>query len=296
MMRQRLQNLIANQTYLNIVLVLMSALPLTRGIALDLFALRTLRYGAKRSAQSLLWLSLFPAVMVALGKYYFALFYFGFSILPIYLMSAAMSISNNWQRVVEGLMLSLILVCLLIQYALPVLWFNFVTLPFIQQWQVFTEQWLQGKVVFSIAEVKQLLPAFFCIYIFSNIVHVFVARALQSWCFNPGGFKQELREFSLSWITLFVLTIGVIGSMLHVSFATLGAMLSVLPLALLGFMKLVAALERVEINVWLLPLLVLLVIVTAPYSFVVLVLTGLIDIILKYMGVSYASYFARKGS
>lgn len=295
-MRQRLQRLIADQNKLNILMACLAALPLTRNIVLDVLALRVLRFGARRSMQSLLWISLFPIIMVGVGQYYFALFYFGFSILPIYIISSVLGQNNNWQRTVEGFMLALVALCFVIQYVIPIEWFNFLMLPFIKQWQGLSEQWFQGQTILSTEQVKQLLPAFMCVYIFSNIVHVFIGRALQSWCFNPGGFKQELRAFSLSWVTLAVLAFGIVGTLYQAPFAMLGIMLAILPLALLGFMKCFIGFERVRLKAWMLPLIAIAVIFTMPYSLFALVLTGLFDTILKYMGVSYASYFARKSS
>lgn len=295
-MRQHLQKLIADTPKLNLCLVLMSVLPVTRGIVLDLFALRVLRYGAHRSMQSFLWMSLFPMIMLGLGQYYFALFSWAFSIVPIMVFSTVLSRCNQWQKPVEGLMLVLIVLCYVTQFIIPVAWSNFLTIPFIQQWQTLSEQWFPGQTLLSVEQIKQILPAFMCVYIFSNVIHVFVARALQSWCFNPGGFKQELRAFSLSWITPMIMTLGVVGVLYGNSFAMLGIMLAMLPLALLGFMKLFTSFERLRLKTWQLPLLAIAVVALLPYALALFVLTGFVDTILKYLGVSYATYIARKSS
>lgn len=282
---------------MNVAVALLGFLPFTRGLALDLLALKTLRFGWQRSIKTLMWMLLTPMVFGFLGHHYFAGFYIALSILPVFGMAMLLGACNRWQTLVEYLWITLVVLWLALRFLVPDPWYGMLFAPFELQWQAYQQWFGQNGMVLSLAEVRRLMPVGISLYLFTNLSHIVVARAVQAWCYQPGGFVKEMRDFSLSGMILVGFSLGVLGVMLSMKDAASILLLSMMPIAALGLVRGCIRLGRLSKKIKLAaPLLVVAFIMGLPMTFYILVLIGIVDILMKFGRFSYASNITRKNS
>lgn len=300
-MKAFLKTLLASTRRLNAWVLALSFIPFffTREVALELMALRVLRFGPAGARGTLGCMTLVPLVLLCLGRGALALLYLLMMVLPTFSLAALLANRLSWQRLVEGFWIAMIVVWGIISFALPEAWGDYLFNPFWQAYQLLTKILADNQLSIPFGEYKRMILVMLCFMTFYyNLILLGIARAIQAWLYHPGGFVAELKSFRLSMLSIGCMGFAIlINQMGYEAVGKSLLLLSLMPMALLGGVRVGLGIKRFKVSAWLVaPAYIIIFIVGLPMSYGVIALVGVVDTLMKFGRISYASHITRKSS